>query len=98
MSNTNGQVWEELWEVHAAVTVCKVMKPLQDNENRVVPPAGFEPALPPPEGDALSPELRGLGEAEISSRPGMIICVEVVPVASRMWLVPGVSSSSMTTT
>jgi excinuclease ABC subunit A len=26
---------------------------------RVVPPAGFEPALPPPEGGALSPELRG---------------------------------------
>lgn len=26
-----------------------------------VPPAGFEPALSPPEGDALSPELRGLG-------------------------------------
>src|SRR6266508_304061 len=25
-----------------------------------VPPAGFEPALPPPEGGALSPELRGL--------------------------------------
>jgi site-specific DNA recombinase len=31
----------------------------------VVPPAGFEPALPPPEGGALSPELRGrlVGEA-----------------------------------
>jgi hypothetical protein len=27
-----------------------------------VPPAGFEPALPPPEGGALSPELRGLGD------------------------------------
>ena len=26
----------------------------------LVPPAGFEPALSPPEGDALSPELRGL--------------------------------------
>ncbi len=26
------------------------------------PPAGFEPARPPPEGDALSPELRGPGE------------------------------------
>ena len=25
----------------------------------VVPPAGFEPAHPPPEGGALSPELRG---------------------------------------
>src|SRR4051794_30178822 len=28
---------------------------------RKVPPAGFEPAPPPPEGGALSPELRGLG-------------------------------------
>ena len=27
------------------------------------PPAGFEPALPPPEGGALSPELRGLEAA-----------------------------------
>jgi hypothetical protein len=26
----------------------------------MAPPAGFEPALPPPEGGALSPELRGL--------------------------------------
>src|SRR5699024_3939442 len=25
----------------------------------VAPPAGFEPALPPPDGGALSPELRG---------------------------------------
>jgi len=25
-----------------------------------VPPAGIEPAHPPPEGGALSPELRGL--------------------------------------
>src|ERR1700751_1236670 len=35
---------------------------LQANESlvlRTVPPAGFEPALPPPEGGALSPELRG---------------------------------------
>jgi hypothetical protein len=30
----------------------------------VAPPAGFEPALPPPEGGALSPELRGLAVAE----------------------------------
>ncbi len=28
-----------------------------------VPPAGFEPAHPPPEGGALSPELRGPGRA-----------------------------------
>src|SRR5262249_11111339 len=30
----------------------------------LVPPAGFEPALPAPEADALSPELRGLGNDE----------------------------------
>ena len=29
-----------------------------------VPPAGFEPALPPPEGGALSPELRGLSDRD----------------------------------
>jgi site-specific DNA recombinase len=29
------------------------------SEDWSVPPAGFEPALSPPEGDALSPELRG---------------------------------------
>jgi site-specific DNA recombinase len=34
----------------------------------LVPPAGFEPALSPPEGDALSPELRGLGSNETTSR------------------------------
>src|SRR3954454_15099357 len=63
----------------------------------VVPPAGFEPAPPPPEGGALSPELRGLGHAEASSERAMIIGVKVVPVASPLWLVPGASSSSMTT-
>jgi len=31
-----------------------------DQAFRAVPPAGFEPAHPPPEGGALSPELRGL--------------------------------------
>ena len=36
-----------------------------------VPPAGFEPAPPPPEGGALSPELRGLGDHErVAGRPG----------------------------
>jgi hypothetical protein len=34
-----------------------------------VPPAGFEPALPPPEGGALSPELRGPTRAAISGAP-----------------------------
>jgi hypothetical protein len=29
-------------------------------EDEVAPPAGFEPALPAPEADALSPELWGL--------------------------------------
>ena len=28
----------------------------------VAPPVGFEPTHPPPEGGALSPELRGLGK------------------------------------
>ncbi len=28
--------------------------------SRAVPPTGFEPVHPPPEGGALSPELRGL--------------------------------------
>jgi site-specific DNA recombinase len=31
------------------------------NQTTLVPPAGFEPALLPPEGSTLSPELRGLG-------------------------------------
>ena len=31
----------------------------EKNRLIVVPPAGFEPAHPPPEGGALSPELRG---------------------------------------
>ena len=38
-----------------------------------VPSAGFEPALPAPEADALSPELRGRGTQEHSPvvlRPG----------------------------
>ncbi len=32
----------------------------------VVPPEGFEPSPMPPEGTALSPELRGLGKARLS--------------------------------
>src|SRR2546423_10878209 len=36
-----------------------------------VPPAGFEPALPPPEGGALSPELRGPCVGELSLRQGL---------------------------
>ena len=38
----------------------------------VVPPAGFEPAPPPPEGGALSPELRGLKDRRegYQSAPG----------------------------
>ena len=36
----------------------------------VAPPAGFEPAHPPPEGGALSPELRGLQDGERVSAPG----------------------------
>src|SRR3954465_6820868 len=33
-----------------------------------VPPAGFEPAPLPPEGSALSPELRGLRRSKASSQ------------------------------
>jgi predicted DCC family thiol-disulfide oxidoreductase YuxK len=44
----------------------------------VVPPAGFEPALPPPEGGALSPELRGrraelLSSMRMKRTPGALI-------------------------
>jgi hypothetical protein len=35
-----------------------------------VPPAGFEPAPPPPEGGALSPELRGL--RDLQRLPGVL--------------------------
>src|SRR5690349_7408990 len=35
----------------------------------VVPPAGFEPALPPPEGGALSPELRGPNPISLAAAP-----------------------------
>jgi hypothetical protein len=38
-----------------------------------VPPAGFEPAPPPPEGGALSPELRGLKCAEGISGPCAVL-------------------------
>jgi CheY-like chemotaxis protein len=34
-----------------------------------VPPAGFEPAHPPPEGGALSPELRGLSDGKVTREP-----------------------------
>jgi hypothetical protein len=37
--------------------------PWQFVPRQFVPPAGFEPAHPPPEGGALSPELRGPGFA-----------------------------------
>ncbi|GIH06638.1 recombinase [Rhizocola hellebori] len=33
-------------------------------DDSLVPPAGFEPAPPPPEGGALSPELRGLSDRQ----------------------------------
>src|SRR5688572_12738860 len=39
-----------------------------------VPPAGFEPALPPPEGGALSPELRGRHDPEtVAERPPALL-------------------------
>ena len=34
----------------------------------MAPPVGFEPTLPPPEGGALSPELRGLSEQNPTQR------------------------------
>ena len=37
----------------------KRLQPPKYGTCSVVPPTGFEPALPPPEGGALSPELRG---------------------------------------
>lgn len=38
----------------------------------LVPPAGFEPALPPPEGGALSPELRGLSDPRTVQHRGPV--------------------------
>jgi hypothetical protein len=38
-----------------------LVQPAEPEALRSVPPAGFEPALLPPEGSTLSPELRGLG-------------------------------------
>src|SRR3954453_2896454 len=38
---------------------------------RSVPPAGFEPAPPPPEGGALSPELRGPCGLAKNNRPAV---------------------------
>jgi site-specific DNA recombinase len=44
-----------------AILAAVAGEPAEDAPFCVVPPAGFEPAHPPPEGGALSPELRGLG-------------------------------------
>src|SRR5450830_1326096 len=38
----------------------------------MVPPTGFEPALPPPEGGALSPELRGPGTGTETTSQGAV--------------------------
>src|SRR5579875_1751361 len=38
-----------------------------------VPPAGFEPALPPPEGGALSPELRGPNPIRLPINLGRVV-------------------------
>ena len=44
-----------------------------------MPPAGIEPALPPPEGGALSPELWGLRLCHLTSRKaGISFCVVVL--------------------
>jgi hypothetical protein len=42
-----------------AVAALPKQRPARSEQVCVVPPAGFEPAHPPPEGGALSPELRG---------------------------------------
>src|SRR6266542_1644133 len=48
-----------------------------------VPPAGFEPALPPPEGGALSPELRGLATHRgLAERPAPPPAVPLYPPSS----------------
>lgn len=38
------------------------------SDYRAAPSAGFEPALPAPEADALSPELRGHGAVTLAGR------------------------------
>ncbi len=48
---------------------------------RVVPPAGFEPALSPPEGDALSPELRGPGPPRLPQRPTWVVIPQTTTAA-----------------
>jgi hypothetical protein len=52
-------------------TRCKVRGVLDVLRHDRAPPAGFEPAHPPPEGGALSPELRGLQDGERVSAPGV---------------------------
>ena len=47
---------------------------------RVVPPAGFEPALTAPEAVALSPELRGLKDRSKATSP--LIAPRVVRTAA----------------
>ena len=44
-------------------------KPQVRRQIRMAPPARFELALPPPEGGALSPELRGPGQLSVP-QPG----------------------------
>ena len=43
-----------------------VLSGRSSSKTTYVPPAGFEPALPPPEGGALSPELRGPRRTSVS--------------------------------
>jgi hypothetical protein len=49
----------------------------------VVPPAGFEPAHPPPEGGALSPELRGLVSVGLGRSYQPARCPPAAPVRER---------------
>ena len=57
---------------------------MRSSQVRNVPPAGFEPAHPPPEGGALSPELRGLGAGtRVSVRRGPLLATQSTPAARR---------------
>jgi hypothetical protein len=64
----------------------------------VAPPAGFEPAHPPPEGGALSPELWGLAHLQPTGLSGLAeqgyqaqvspdtdpMCTHAVPIADNL--------------
>src|SRR5215218_2584082 len=64
-----------------------------------VPPAGFEPALPPPEGGALSPELRGPNCANqprdhrtVAEPPSPPRSGDPRPTSTRSWTLVGATA------